>query len=859
MVCSGLSGHLPPDHPNSRYPQEDHFARSSVWTWVYVTALFFACVVCPRLEATLIVNEVLANEPGSDVALEWIELFNTGPDTVELGHYIFVEGDDSTTFADSLVLSPFEFAVLSRRPIASGDETSFESHWGDNSGIWGDHPNEGYLLLAAKFSLKNSADCVWLLDTRSGSVDSVRWDESAPDGVSLERINPAKPANPENLAWSRDVTGCTPGGVNSMIPPDIDLGFIEDSSGVQVNDETGVIYLHAYVRNYGLQPTDSSQVVTFFDRDFSGDLSTGEQMQVIPLPELPPDSCFFFELQFIEPVGRRRLILELSSDGDSLNNRMQIDFAVGDMFVEMRINEFLVNPTEDLGTEWLELVNEADYMVNLLGFAIGDSRETALIASNAVVAPGERVLVCESRDRFESFYGIAGCMILEPSNWVTCPDSDATIVLLNDFGRYSDTLRYEHVWPDNTSWERCEDSTSSSRIEMFHQCTDPSGSTPCAPNSPAPEIAEHDLAFTAESFRIDVPSDCNQPIRAEVEVCNVGSDLVPEVEITAYLDEDFNGSPSDTELLVSYGFDGLPAQECEVYELSFLLPAGHHQLIFMLPADENIEANQVSIGFSIGPETHEIIITEFLADPEGALESEWVECRNNSNHAVDLAGWEFGDGLHTRAFPESVILDQGEYFIIAEDSAAFVDYYGEPCRVIEPFGWSNLNNTGDCISLIDTFGVIADSAIYTATNGDNRSLELNEYSADMDVDDDQWFPSTSPNLSSPCQPNSVSGVVFSEIEVSLPKKVFSPSLGESLEYSLRVPPATPLTIEIFDLAGRKQFTIVDEQPVSSGEYAYAGDSDYRSFLPVGAYIMKVTSDDGSGNAARVVFAVAGSR
>jgi hypothetical protein len=187
-------------------------------TRVAIIALILVTVIATRLDGGVIVNEVLANEPGPDVTLEWVELYNIGPDTVALTDYVFTEGNDSTWFDDTLRLQPFSFAVLSRRPTAGDGESSFESHWGDNSGIWGDHPSEDYLLIEAKFSLKNSDDCVRLLETRTGLVDSVCWDKSAPDGVSLERISPFKPSDSDNLALSRDVTGSTPGRINS-IPP----------------------------------------------------------------------------------------------------------------------------------------------------------------------------------------------------------------------------------------------------------------------------------------------------------------------------------------------------------------------------------------------------------------------------------------------------------------------------------------------------------------------------------------------------------------------------------------------------------------------------------------------------------------
>ncbi|MCI0597181.1 MAG: lamin tail domain-containing protein, partial [candidate division Zixibacteria bacterium] len=103
----------------------------------------------------VVLNEVLANEPGAFTSLEWIELFNAGSNPASLADFsIVVSGDTSHLDSGSVLLPPSGFAVISRKPASETEtENSFEKQWGDNSGIWGDNASESYPLLKGKFSL----------------------------------------------------------------------------------------------------------------------------------------------------------------------------------------------------------------------------------------------------------------------------------------------------------------------------------------------------------------------------------------------------------------------------------------------------------------------------------------------------------------------------------------------------------------------------------------------------------------------------------------------------------------------------------------------------------------------------------
>ncbi|MCK4858175.1 MAG: lamin tail domain-containing protein [candidate division Zixibacteria bacterium] len=812
------------------------------------------------LDGAIVINELMINEPASEVALEWVELFNNGDAVANLADYIFVEASDTTSFPDSLLIPVGGFALLSPRPVALSGEVSFESTWGNNSGVWGDHPDENYLLLEAEFSLKNTGDSIKLIHLPTNTSETVLWSTLPPDGVSLERINPFKSHNPENFDYCRDVSGSTPGEVNSLIPPDFNLGFVENAVILSLPMESEPLRLAGQVKNYGLETSEPATLIIYFDRDFSGNLSGADDADTAMIAPLMPDSLFHFECTYQEPDGRKSLRLELSADDDSSDNYFNFHFALGEMFTELRITEFLINPTDSLDCEWVELVNVVDYALEVEDFSIGDLARTNVFNTKLEVEPAERILVCEDMENFINYYGLPQCQLLQPVGWNNFHNTGDIIVVTNDFGKLSDTVRFIGCWPENTSWERDEDSPGSAFADLFYRSTDSLGSTPCAPNSIRPLPLEDDLGFPNDGINIITPSGDDQPVRFEIRLVNYGAFTSAAVELEIYFDADYDWVVAASELYDWQTIAQIPPADSVLLTVDYSFSRGYYQVICLLPADQNNANNRIAAAFSLGPLTSEIIITEFLADPQDNLECEWLECRNLSSRIINLSGWSVGDSLHQYRFDDSPMIAPGEYFIITQDTLCFVDFYGSACFVVQPSGWSYLNNSGDRIMLLDSCGTVSDSVTYTASNGDNRSLELNEYEPGGDEGQPRnWYASTDVSGSTPCQSNSVSGETADEIEVTLLNKVFAPNLGEELRYRLRLPPATLLSLEVFDLAGRKHYTIADAQVLSSGEYGYGGESDYRGKLPVGAYVLKVTAGGGANFTRTLGFAVAGTK
>ncbi len=101
----------------------------------------------------------------------------------------------------------------------------------------------------------------------------------------------------------------------------------------------------------------------------------------------------------------------------------------------------------------------------------------------------------------------------------------------------------------------------------------------------------------------------------------------------------------------------------------------------------------------------DIVINEFLPDPNIVYATEWIELYNNGTTAVNLTGWTINDTLTTPSvivtIPDNTIIQSNSYLI---------------------FNTSNkLNNGGDGILLIDNSLNVVDNVSYSSNPGDDVS------------------------------------------------------------------------------------------------------------------------------------------
>ena len=117
--------------------------------------------------------------------------------------------------------------------------------------------------------------------------------------------------------------------------------------------------------------------------------------------------------------------------------------------------------------------------------------------------------------------------------------------------------------------------------------------------------------------------------------------------------------------------------------------------------------------------------------------NQWIEIANRSGNAVDLSGWDFGDGI-SFVFPANTMLASGEHACIARDTSEFVTAF-PAARLLGEFGGS-LSRSGERLLLRDAANNPVDEVRYydsgrwpETPDGGGATLELRDLDADNGI------------------------------------------------------------------------------------------------------------------------------
>ncbi len=398
------------------------------------------------VDADLVVNEVLANEPGGATTLEWVELYNDSPGTARLSFYWFriysnrPDGIDSVDINLAGEVGPNSFLVYCR------NLDRFEEHWGDSSGVWGDDPSEDFLVSQLPLALVNGGGKV-LLFYSGLPLSELAWDDAGRDGFSWERPLPQS----DEIGQCEDPTGSTPGRLNSLTPEPVDLALAHIEPA-PIEGETRIAF---EVANRGLTTIDNAILGLYYldenAPDSIGDWIAFEQVGNV-------DSGFSVILigQYAIPGTYPRLIANLPvlADDRPYNNRLAFT-APGTEFPPVILSEFMATPPSG-ENEWVEFKNVSDTTIDLDGWRLGDSIALATIDTPGfMIGPDQYVVLVNDAAAFAMAYPDFVGDIHEMSPWRELNNGSDSVRLTDPFGFPASRFYYTEHFDDHT-WSRAE-------------------------------------------------------------------------------------------------------------------------------------------------------------------------------------------------------------------------------------------------------------------------------------------------------------------------------------------------------------------------------------------------------------------
>ncbi len=436
----------------------------------------------PSLSAEgIVLNEIYYDHPGSDTGHEFVELYNTDEEAVNLNGFMieFLDGRTGNPetyfrFTDNIYLAAGEL-------IFAGGEDCV--------------PTPEFTAMCG---LQNGADAVRLLYNGS-IVDLVGYGEL--NLSALYESNPAVDVD-EGFSLSRKPDGRDSGNNNADFVPsfptpgrknffttDLELSIKNDELFPCTDDHIG---LDIELKNCGLENfTCPVQIcVTTVSEDIKEDITVISDKET-----LKPEEIFNYEYDFsvsgFSDSVSILVFIEEDEDQNTGNDTARVSFPISPR--DLVINEIMYRP--DAGSsEWIELYNTGDNCINLRGWFLSDANRTGKLISGSelLISPGRYLLLAQFEEGLKetlsdsaiAIHGVEGGWPV--LNDYSTPSSPEVIIMKNRRDRIEEKIEYHNITGEERgrSIERFSPFVCSlAEGGLWHRSAAPCGSTPGKENS----------------------------------------------------------------------------------------------------------------------------------------------------------------------------------------------------------------------------------------------------------------------------------------------------------------------------------------------------------------------------------------
>lgn len=371
---------------------------------------------------------------------------------------------------------------------------------------------------------------------------------------------------------------------------------------------------------------------------------------------------------------------------------------------QIKISELLPNPVGSDDAEWIELFNQGQNTVDLSGFKVQDNSAGQYTIGQGLLLAGNSYLVLYKNQTKISLNNTGGDSVK-----VYSPDNNLL-----------DSAIYDASAPEGKSLALINGS--------FAWTPSPTpGQANVLPENQAPQAM---LKIEGDKFF------------ANTKIIFSGSESI---------------DPEEGELKYFWDFgdnqNGDEAKENHVYE-----KAGNY-LIKLKVTDSAGLSNEVTKNIVVENKTvdlkltdikpidfkaGDLLITEFLPNPVGNDDAEWIELYNASAKNIDLVGWQLDDedgGSKAYAFATSTVISAGSFLVVDRNASQIT-----------------LNNSADSVRLLTPLNEVWQEVKY------EKIPEGQSYA--WDLGNNEWFVGESP---SPSQANIINTLQVASENIELQK------------------------------------------------------------------------------------------
>ncbi|MBD3234769.1 MAG: T9SS type A sorting domain-containing protein [candidate division Zixibacteria bacterium] len=416
---------------------------------VVMALLAFVCAFNSNLiadENDVVINEIMYNfwddyDPDNeDIWFEYVELYNNGPDSVDLSGWWFRDGIDFVFPTDSYIL-PEDYVLVAVLP-----DTVIDYYSLDANKVYG--PFTG--------ALSNGGEDVIIVNASDVAIDSVDYDDgggwpTAPDGdgPSLELVCPDYDNNiPESWAASTDYG--TPLAINSSYscgnqPPVIaNITQTPEYPGVSESVDVcaDITDADGTVNNADLYYDAGAGYMTVVMSNTSGDTWCGT------IPGQADGTTVEYYITAWDDAG------DSSSTSTYSYYVTDITYNFGDVIC----TEIMYSPTgSDTYYEWIELLNVSGGIIDMSFWSVldnDDNHTPFVFPEGTTIGVDEIIIVSSDADSFMVRYPDVTCNVYGDITTLGFNNSGDMVRVYDAAGATIDSIAYENGvndWPSTGS------------------------------------------------------------------------------------------------------------------------------------------------------------------------------------------------------------------------------------------------------------------------------------------------------------------------------------------------------------------------------------------------------------------------
>lgn len=634
------------------------------------------------------ISEVMSNPQGSEYQNEFIEVYNASDHVIQINGWVLSDGNGIDTLshlAGPVNILPTCYALIL--------DPGYDFDVGPYGGLLNDSLAIYTLSTDASFGsggLNNGGESVIVYSPDSLNYSSMSWHTSTRNGYSWERVSLNTADSTSVWIESRALNG-TPGYLNSVTPPLINLGIVDvQIQPVLLGEHIEVI---ASIVNRGQQTVSAFQVYVYHDENQNGLREIGEWDETFVIGDaINSTQEMQLNLELVPLIpGVHSFEIQVQTELDEVPDDDALRFQIAGTYIHqgVSITEVMYSPSEEQQGEWVEILNPSQNPISLQGWTLSDANSTRHQISDSLlwVDPGMYLTLCAS-SLMRDYFGLEPASLHVLDSWPALNSSSDSVRLFDATGAQVETVFYRGTWGHaGSSLERRHPGTHPLAESNWLPSIHLDGGTPSRTNSQQlpPTAMRIERVLTSLSKQIG-PSQAT----IEIEFTNQGMDTLFILELVSDADIYWQG------VLPSF------EQASWTYTSPILWPGENTLPVHIIHGDETLVDTSIIITLGFPP--HQIAINEIHYLPS-ADQVEFIELVNISSTPLNLKGWLLEDGSgNTGEVIQDLMVAPDSFVVWTDNEMELAEWTPPWAQLTELSSWPSLNNNSDSVIIYDLTG-----------------------------------------------------------------------------------------------------------------------------------------------------------